>query len=349
MKITKEQLSGLIKEEFNRIQKRETLNEELRMINLEHDLLEEGLKDWLVGAVIVLASTLGKGQTIEDKIKELPYDASKKMEVSAALRDPAVKEILKKYDVLDNNVQKQLDRYQEKGLGSKDVVKFGTPVKTSDEMMAKYYLETGWHLTAVEVKEKIKESEKKDIPLEVIVKSLNFKSDKLFGAGKFELSSVPEVKKMLDSISDAEGVLTRIYIESSTDKQRVSEKLSDKLESLGYGRGNEGLSAARNDAMYDYLTGLGVDGGLINQKIYHDQGKGKENAAEPQDPSARYVQVKFEVMFPSPEKSVDSPAPAKEYEKMMTFINSQSQDMGKTCRFPNTKPSKPHYDRCPIK
>lgn len=347
MKISKRQLGQLIKEEYSKIQKKSQLQESLRAVQIEHDLLEEGLKDWVVGAIVSLASTLAMGQNIQDKINELPYDATKKKEIATALKDPQVQGVLKKYNVLDNNVQKQLDRYQDRE--SKDVVQFGTPKTTSDEKMAEYYLKTGWHLTSVEIKEKIAEAEKAPTLPEIVVKSLDFKGDQLFGAGKFNLTSVPEVESLLDSVENAGGTLIRVYIESSTDKQRVSSKLSDELESLGYGRGNEGLSAARNDGMYDYLTGLGVDGGIINQMIYHDQGQGVDNAATPQDPSARYVQVKFEVMFPSSEEKPDVVVPKKQYESIMTFINSQSQNMGKTCRFKNAKPSKPHYDRCPIK
>jgi|TARA_R110002111_G_C6004149_1_gene373577 outer membrane protein OmpA-like peptidoglycan-associated protein len=120
----------------------------------------------------------------------------------------------------------------------------------------------------------------------------------LFGSGKFVLSQdgKTSIKEILDSLQSQGYSVIGVNIESSTDKQRVSDDLNRKVGDLGYKTGNEGLSQVRNDQIKKVLLDLGVDTTLIKQTVKFNEGRGKLGAVNPQDASARYVTLQIDMI-----------------------------------------------------
>jgi hypothetical protein len=91
----------------------------------------------------------------------------------------------------------------------------------------------------------------------------------------------------ITEIIESGGIIIRVDVESSTDKQGLSKNLQDKLEESGFSPDNKGLSKARSNSVQLELEDLGLDLTLI--KIITLSEQGDEEVSQ----SARYVNVDF--------------------------------------------------------
>ena len=170
--------------------------------------------------------------------------------------------------------------------------------KTTSETALKSLLKQGWSLDSTSIKQVFDGVIKEKPDTQVIVTRLSLDKSQSFNSGAYELT--PEMKLDLKStlteIIDSGGIIIRVDIESSTDKQPVGKNLKDKLEKSGFspviGDDNEenwnpALSKARSNSVQLELKDLGLDLTLIEIITLSEQGD------EEISQSARYVNVDF--------------------------------------------------------
>jgi flagellar motor protein MotB len=161
--------------------------------------------------------------------------------------------------------------------------------KTQSENTLKSLLKQGWSLDSTSTK-KVFDSVIKEKPdTQVIVTRLSLDKNQFFESGDYKLTE--EMKSDLDStlteIIESGGIIIRVDIESSTDKQGLSKNLQDKLKKSGFSPDNKGLSKARSNSVQLELETSGLDSTLI--KIITLSEQGDEEVSQ----SARYVNVDF--------------------------------------------------------
>lgn len=257
--------------------------------NKDSEVLEEGVKEWMLIGLMTLGSISGikaqKGDVSSDHIKaaELVQDRLQSGD----------KELVKYFDKADielnkDNLKELLD------VDSDDIKTFKTKYSgTASNKIKQGYTIESINITKDTLISELPPETKLDTTLNVDL------SGNLFDEGKFELNvqTVSELSDILKVIELNDGTINSIVIESSTDKQRISPELEPKLvDAIGKG-GNEGLSTLRNGKVKDYIISLGVDSSVVEQDIKWEQGKGEDNAETPQDPSARYVRVVIDVSY----------------------------------------------------
>tara|TARA_Y100000592_G_scaffold73723_1_gene114844 strand:+ start:416 stop:1438 length:1023 start_codon:yes stop_codon:yes gene_type:complete len=274
IKITEEQLKLIVNH----------INE-----NKDSELLEEGIKEWMLVGLMTLGSIAG----IKAQKSNVSSDHIKAAELVQDRLQSGDKELVKYFDKVDIDLNKA---NLQKLLNVNDA-KIDT-FKTKYAKTAKQKIKQGYAIKTVKVSRDTLISE---LPTKTTLDTtLNVDlSGNLFDVGKFELNNetVSDLNDILKVIESNGGTINSIVIESSTDKQRISPKLEPKLvNAIGKG-GNEGLSTLRNNKVKNYLIGLGIDSSTIKQDIKWEQGKGEDNAETPQDPSARYVRVVIDVSY----------------------------------------------------
>ena len=161
--------------------------------------------------------------------------------------------------------------------------------KARTESVMRNKLKDGWTLDSIKVDTLWKEIQAKKPDTEVISYKLTLDKEQFFESGKFELSTIMKdtIMQSLDEIISSGGIITDIEITSSTDKQRLSQNLQNKLKSLGYTPDNQGLSKARANSVADYLQELGINNTLIGINNRWEQGEDEI------DKSARYVSIEI--------------------------------------------------------
>lgn len=178
---------------------------------------------------------------------------------------------------------------------------------TQSEQTMKSMLQRAWTLDSTQVDTLWKEVITKKPDTLVMVTRLSLDKEQYFASGKFELS--PDVKdsiqETLSEISNKGGVITNIRVESSTDKQGLSDNLQKQLKSMGYSGDNKGLSQARSEAVTNYLAEMGVNDTLVDTEQKYEQGQ------QTIEQSSRYVNVDIVYLVISqevtPAKSIDVP------------------------------------------
>lgn len=152
---------------------------------------------------------------------------------------------------------------------------------------AKSFIKQGWHLDSTEIdtvwnKVKVEKPE-----TEVFVTRLQLDKNQYFESGKFTLSQMVKdsLTNTMNEISNNQGIITKIEITSSTDKQGLSVNLQQLLKNLGYTADNQGLSKARAAGIESFLKNMGVNDSLINIQTMFEQGSGTI------DQAARFVTV----------------------------------------------------------
>ena len=161
--------------------------------------------------------------------------------------------------------------------------------KTQSETTLKSLLKQGWSLDSTSTKKVFDGVLKEKPDTQVIVTRLSLDKNQFFESGDYKLTA--EMKSDLDStlteIIESGGIIIRVDIESSTDKQGLSKNLQEKLKKSGFSPDNKGLSKARSSSVQVELESSGLDSTLI--KIITLSEQGDEEVSQ----SARYVNVDF--------------------------------------------------------
>jgi hypothetical protein len=188
-------------------------------------------------------------------------------------------------------------------------------------------IKQGWSLDSTAVDTLYSQILKSKPDTEIVATRLTLDKDQYFQSGKFILSD--DMKTSIDStlmeILSNNGIIIKIEIESSTDKQGLSQNLQNDLKKLGYTPDNKGLSDARCNSVSDFLEQLGVSDSLILKNKLFEKGEGEI------EQSARYVTVDFYYMIVS-----ESVKPA-EYDvtskvKKTYYLSKEQKPTGKTIK-----------------
>lgn len=273
---------------------------------LDESLINEeaGFKDILMGLALLAGVVGGNVTPAQAQSKLSDKDMTQRIE-----------------NVLGNKKQLQtaIDSLESRGMGdAAEVIKnnaedvkhelhkltktySGYTVKGGDYATLASKLKKGYAIDRITTTKAIQKMEKDstiygDTKFSVDTIDVNWSNDELFGSGLFQIS--PQFKDSLTSVfqqvKDNDLSIVSINIESSTDKQRIGGA-GPKLQAAGFEASNKGLSEARNNQVKSVIENIfsesDSENPIINQNILHDQGKGQENAATEQDPSARYVKI----------------------------------------------------------
>jgi outer membrane protein OmpA-like peptidoglycan-associated protein len=261
---------------------------------------EVGLKDVLIG-LATLAGVLGGKMDVEaaknklsDKqvVKNIEMVLNDKDQLDKAIDSLESRGMEDAAEIIQNNAEKAKEQIKKFGatkqIGAKDYYRLA-------ELLKKGYAISGITTkTAIDTIMTKPEYENSIVYFDTL--DIDYNSDELFGVGLYELS--PEFKDslngVLDQLKENELSVLAFNIESSTDKQRIGGA-GKRLEADGYEASNKGLSEARNNSVKESIESIFSDSEMpiINQEIKYDQGKGEDNAATPQDPSARYVTIQI--------------------------------------------------------
>lgn len=184
---------------------------------------------------------------------------------------------------------------------------------TKTEQSMKNMVRQGWSLDSTQVDTLWKEVQVKKPSTLTMVTTLKLDKDQYFASGKFILSNdvKDSIQTTLADISNVGGVITDISVESSTDKQGLTTNLQKQLKSMGYTGDNKGLSKARNEAVTNYISELGVNDSLITSEQKWEMGSGEI------EQSARYVTINIAYLVIDieniPSKTEDVPVVTKTY------------------------------------
>ena len=276
-------------------------------------VLEEGFKDIVLG----IALLTGVGLTGQNKIQAQSAldDKNTLNKIANVLQSDELKNVIDSLESagminpeekIKQNAEKITNELSKKGikvnlskaLKIKEKKEVKTKANNYKDLAKK--LKQGYAITNIS-QDTIKNIANEVGPNLLLANSIEtpkYDLTELFTSGNFVISNEAktELKSILDQLKDQGYLIVGIRIISSTDKQRLSTNLSQRLKDLSYPEGNEGLSKIRNNQIKKALINLGIDTTLIKQTIKYDEGLGELNAILPQDPLARYVQLQIDVI-----------------------------------------------------
>jgi hypothetical protein len=297
--ITESQLKTLI--EFNK----NTIN--------DLPVLEEGFKDIVLG--IALLTGVGLTGQNEIQAKSALDDKNTLNKIVNVLQSDELKNVIDSLESAgminpEEKIKQNADKITSKLLekGFKVNLSKTLKIKEKKEVKAKANnykdlakkLKQGYGITSIsqDTIKNIANEVGANLLLADTIETPKYNLSELFMPGNFIISNEAktELKSILDQLKDQDYLIVGIRIISSTDKQRLSANLSQKLKDLSYPEGNEGLSKIRNNQIKKALINIGIDTSLIKQTIKYDEGLGELNSILPQDPLARYVQLQIDVI-----------------------------------------------------
>ncbi len=176
------------------------------------------------------------------------------------------------------------------GQTSKDRDKGYQYNQTVSKSTMKSLLKQGYTLDSTVVKIVLDELKVKSPETQIMATRLELSSDQFFASGKFQLNSdmMSDIENTVENILNTGGMILKIDIESSTDKQGLTTRLQDELKRLNYEPNNNGLSKARAESVSKYLSEeVQINDTLININTLAERGESNI------DHSARYVTVDF--------------------------------------------------------
>ncbi len=161
--------------------------------------------------------------------------------------------------------------------------------KTKSDRSAEILQKKGWSLDSTTIDTLWKKVQIAKPDTELVTSTLQFDDAQFFPSGKFTLTQemMDGIIEELKRIDSEGGVITDVMIESSTDKQGLSQNLQRSLSNMGYTSNNQGLSQARCNAIKSYLMSLQISPSIIQENPLWEQGTATI------DQSARYVFVRF--------------------------------------------------------
>lgn len=265
---------------------------------------EEGWKEKAMAAAIAAGSMMGgaKAATVSD-------DQTKpKTEIS--YEKPNEKEDDKKYGKRVVTTKAELDRLQK----------------------------LSWTLDSTTVDTIFDIISKK--PVDVLVSELNFNERQYFPSGEYAINDdiISGLDSTINDLNSRGYVLMDVILESSTDKQQLSNRLKKRLEDSGYSGDNSGLARARSESIGNYLVSIGIDSSIIKSSEIVGGGSGEI------DESARYVTVKFACLK---REVVEAPDVIKEIREIYFLSKERSGNLktGKTKKTKKTKLKTPKRER----
>jgi outer membrane protein OmpA-like peptidoglycan-associated protein len=180
-------------------------------------------------------------------------------------------------------------------VSGQDVQKKIAHTKTYSETAAKSLIKQGWSLDSTSVDTLYSTLQQSKPDTQIVATRLTLDKDQFFESGKYTLTDgmKQSIDSTLEEIINSEGIIIKIEVESSTDKQGLSSRLQDELSARGFAPNNQGLSDARSGSVSDYLEQVGINDTIIQTTKLSEQGEGEVSQ------SARYVHVDFYYLIES--------------------------------------------------
>lgn len=205
--------------------------------------IDEGAKEWILSGLITLASMAGITQT-KSTTTEFDKNKIKKAELvqqKIESGDSSVMDLFSKADIELN--KKNLESLKDVNF-KKDKVKMDV-FETGNIGLVKRYLKRGYTLNKVEVLSSDTIVKKGQGVIITDTIELNYNSDVLFETAGFSLNREykNDMKNILDSLVSSDIIITKVKIESSTDKEPI------KI-------GNKKLAELRSNSVLEFLTDL---------------------------------------------------------------------------------------------
>lgn len=197
-------------------------------------------------------------------------------------------------------------------------------------------LKDGWSLDSTSIDTIYSNLVKTAPNSDLVAIRLMLDKDQYFPSGKFTLTDIMKssIDSTLDEIVSDGGVLMKVEIESSTDKQGLSQNLQNELKKLGYTPDNKGLSKARSESVSSYLEQSGVNDSIIIQNQLWEMG------SQEIEQEARYVAVDFYYVIVPEEVQ---PSTGTDYRLKKTYYLSKENEPGKVVKL--KKPKKHRLSR----
>jgi hypothetical protein len=297
---------------------------EKNSLNDERINEELGWKDILMG-VALFAGTLGASQKAEaQKIVD-----TKGAQISSFLSKENEDEIIQQLQdagytkaaaKLKDNQVKYEDLVKEIGKKDKSGARYAEEaykLPTGNLESLKNKLMSGFAITSAEKKilrDTIMEMPNPEITYDTI--TVNVPQDEMFASGAFELN--PDATKAftdsLTKMKDDGLIITKVTIESSTDKQGLSERLQKLLKSKGFTGDNAGLSNARNNSFENFIRKTIGDSVDIKKSVKSGQG------TEEIEAGARYVKATFVCIRVNNQKEASPKMTVKETIKWILTV-----------------------------
>jgi hypothetical protein len=150
-------------------------------------------------------------------------------------------------------------------FGKDKTSKQSIPVKS--EIRKDVYLKDGYMLDSITIDTIYKEILIKS-PETNIYNNVLYLNDVSYGSGIFKLNKNQEdtINNFIAEIAN-ESLILKVFIESSTDKTPIGNKL--KLSGI---KDNYDLSKRRNDEVKEFLIDVGINSDSIEQKIFSEEG-----------------------------------------------------------------------------
>ena len=284
---------------------------------------ELGWKDILMG-VALFAGTLGTSQKataqqiVDTKGDQISQFLSKENEdeIIQKLQDAGYTKAAAKLKDNQINYEELISKI---GKKDKDGAKYSEEKsQTTNLSSLKNHLMSGFAITSAEkkvVRDTIMQMPEPEVTYDTI--SVNIPSDQLFASGSFELN--PKATKALtDSLSKMKTdglIITKVTIESSTDKQGLTDKLQSTLKSKGYSGDNTGLSNARNNAFSKAISSVIGDSVDIQKSVKSEQGSSEVDAG------SRYVKATFMCIRVNKEQTITQKMTVKETIKWIFKVS----------------------------
>ncbi len=336
------ELRELIREEIRIALSENTFNEEL----LAEELLEEGkLANWALAGLMTLASVAGIGQTSRPG-NEQDIKNAEKISLMLKSNPEQFKKMLDQADfkIDDDNLQKL------KKVDAEDI----RVITTTSPKLVKSKLKSGkFAISGIETKTDTIKPIKKGTPI-VTKSSIDLKyGGQTFKTGTFDLNeNIKEnLKNTIDSILSMNGKITRIYIESSTDQQRMPSFVSKSDPT-----GNITLAQKRSESISDYVKTLtdvqptvqnnpnSIEGGITVDQFKQADVKAKEtgdtselDSLKKQSQVDRYnlVKIDFTIDQPAPDNdtSIDKIIEKNYYTLIYKSTGTKSAQGGTTGGF----------------
>jgi outer membrane protein OmpA-like peptidoglycan-associated protein len=197
-------------------------------------------------------------------------------------------------------------------------------------------LKQGWSLDSTSIDTIYLNMVKKAPDSDLVAIRLMLDKDQYFQSGKFTLNETMKssIDSTLEEIVSDGGILMKVEIESSTDKQGLSQNLQNELKKLGYTPDNKGLSKARSESVSDYLEESGVNDSIIIQNQLWEMG------SQEIEQGARYVAVDFYYVIVPEEVQ---PSISDDYKLKRTYYLSREKEPTKIIKL--KKPKKHRFAR----
>lgn len=283
--LTEAQLDKLIKSRTKTILKEENslLYEQL----LEQEILEEGLKDWALAGLMLLATLGGvKAQ------RTIPMDSThiKAAELVQRKLDRGDEDVINLFDKADIDLNREnLEKL--KSVSKRDFDKALTSTYTAKSLgRAKSKLKQGYAISDIKI------TNDTILPGGTIITfrdtlDLGFSSDNFFITAGYDLTNEAsnEIRSVISDIEQNNGQIINVTIESSTDTEPIK-------------MGNEKLAQLRAESISDILDSLGIDNIDIVTKPeqgpdVYSRTMSKEDRTEARKQTAPYRYVKLKITY----------------------------------------------------